>query len=67
MIKLLHKLYVSCTEAYWGHIYCFIYQNINFNLGNTNFIIGNTNFNFGNTDFIIGNINFNLGNSDFNI
>ena len=43
-----------------ANIFCFIFQNVNFNLGNSNFILGNTNFNLGNSNFIVGNANFNL-------
>ena len=61
-INLLVILYMG---AYWGQLFCFIFQNVNLILSNTNFILGNTNLILSNTNFILGNTNLNLGNTNF--
>ena len=51
------------TEGFGCHFPPFIwFQNVNFNIGNSNFILGNTNFNIGISNFILGtyNANYNL-------
>jgi hypothetical protein len=62
VINLLVILYMG---AYWGQLFCFIFQNVNLILSNTNFILGNTNLILSNTNFILGNTNLNLGNTNF--
>ena len=61
VINLLVILYMG---AYWGQLFCFIFQNVNLILSNTNFILGNTNLNLGNTNFILESTNLNLGNTN---
>jgi hypothetical protein len=66
-VMTVWKIYSLWTDDTWHTDFpSFIwFQNVIFNIGDSNFILGKTNINVGISNFILGNTNFNIGNYNF--